>query len=227
MPNSSVDTYIVDGNITIFLGAHSDVFKQDIVYSSLLGQLVSNAHDIASDAWLSSYRKTLGTLYWSTKSSANQHLKRQSASVLKLAKPTLANRLSVTELTQLSDALGLIKNLPKDSDALAALMNRIQQGNELATYTVCPLLTVICANKTVMSLRLMFDTRHPVDVAILDEEISEKEALNGPQITQWITYLAEEKYVSVRHKIIEKLGSRITTLLHHITPAGKTAHLGA
>lgn len=220
MPYSTADTYIVDGNITIFLGSHSETFKQDILHSSLLGHLISNAQSIASDAWLISYKKTLGTLFWVTKSTASQQLKKQSASILKFAKPTLSNHLSVAELTQLTDALGTIKKLPKDSDALAALLSRIQLGNgsHPSTTTVCPLLTVVSANKTVLTFRPVFDTNHSVDIAILDEEISQKEVIDGPQITQWLTYFAEEKYSAVRKRVIEKLGSKINTNLHHLPP---------
>lgn len=226
MSYSTADIYIIDGNITLFFGTHSEVFKQDIVYSSLLGNLVSNTHDIASDAWLNSYRNNLGKLFWATKSNANQKLKKQSASILKLAKPTVAPHLSAEELHQLADALHTIKNLPEDSAALIAVLNRIQHS-EPSTNTVCPLLTIVTANKNIISLRLMFDTKHPVDSAILDDELSEKELLNGPQVTQWSTYLVEEKYGSIRNKVIEKLGSKITTHLHHILPAEQTTLLDA
>jgi hypothetical protein len=225
MPNSTADTYIIDGNISIFIGSHSKTFKQDILYSSLLGHLVSNANSIASDVWLTSYKKNMGTLFWVTKSTANQLLRKQPASILKFAKPTLSNHFSATELKQITDALDAIKTLPKDSDALAALLNRIQHSNDSqpSANTVCPLLTVISANKTVISLRPVFDTSHSVDITILDEELAQKEVLNGPQISQWLTYLVEEKYASVRNKVIEKLGSKITTHLHHLaTPEHAT-----
>lgn len=220
MPYSTPDTYIVDGNITIFLGSHSETFKQDILYSSLLGHLVSNSHSIASDTWMSSYKKTMGPLFWVTKSTAQQLMKKQSASVLKFAEPALSGHLSIAELKGLTDAIGIIKNLPKDSDAIAALLNRIQLDNDSqpSITTVCPLLTVVSANKTVISFRLVFDTSHSVDIAILDEELSQKVVLNGPQTTQWSAYLAEEKYASVRDKVIDKLGSKIKTNLHHLTP---------
>lgn len=226
MSYSPAHTYIIDGNITLFFGTHSEAFKKDIIYSSLLGNLVSNTYDIASDAWLNSYRNNLGKLFWATKSNAHQKLKKQSVSILKLAKPTLSNYLSPEELHQLADALHTIKNLPEDSAALIALLDRIQDS-EPATNTVCPLLTIVTANKNVISLRLMFDTKHPVDSAILDDELSEKELLNGPQITQWSTHLVEEKYGSIRNKVIEKLGSKITTHLHHIPPAEHTTLLDA
>ena len=226
MPYSTADIYIVDGNITLFLGSHSETFKQDILYSSLLANLLSNSHSIASAEWLSAYKKTLSTLFWVTKSTGNQLLKKQPASIIKIATPTLSSLLSATELKQLSDAFGTLKSLPEDSDALIALLNRIQHGSGNGN-TVCPLLTVISANKSIISLRPVFDTIHSVDIDILDQALAQKEVLNGPQITQWSAYLAEEKYVSVRQKIIEKLGSKITTHLHHIASAEKTALLDA
>lgn len=221
MPYCTSDTYIVDGNITIFLGPHTQTFKQDILYSSLLGHLLSNSHSITSDAWLNAYKKTLGTFFWVTQNATHQLLKKQSASILKFAKPTLSTGLSVNELNQLTLCLAMIKNLPKNSDALTALLSRVQLRNDshASVTTVCPLLTIVSANKTVTSFRPLFDTSHSVDMTVLDEELSQREILNGPQITQWTTYLAEEKYASVRNKIIEKLGSKISTNLYHLTPA--------
>lgn len=218
MPYSTADVYIVNGNITFFLGSHSEAFKKDIVYSSLLGHLASTSHSIASDAWLSSYTRTLNTLFWITQSTGSQRLKKQSVSILKLTMPTLSSYLSTQEIKQLTEALCTVKNLPEDSEIRTVLLNRIQldHNSPPASTTVCPLLTVVSGNKTILSLRPVFDTSHSVDMGILDQELPQEDIIGEPRLTHWVTYLAEDKYVSVRSKIIEKLGSKINTHVHHL-----------
>lgn len=220
MPDITADTYIVDGNITVFLGQHSETFKQDILYSSLLGSLVSNAHDIASNTWINNYQKTLGNLFWTTQRISTESPGAQSASILTFVEPILARHTSKAEIQRVIDAFDTVKKLPEDSEALIALSNRIQRSHDSppSVNTVCPLLTVVSANKEVISVAVAFDTDLPVGIAILDEALPEKEIISTPQVSQWITYLSEKKYAAVRDKIIEKLGSKISTHLHHLTP---------
>lgn len=98
MTSTESDIYIADGNITIFLGLHSNTFKEDILHSSLLGSLVSNSSSIASEDWMRSYTKILGSIFWITKSQRTQTPEISSASIYNLAKLTLSSYLSAVQL---------------------------------------------------------------------------------------------------------------------------------
>lgn len=218
-----MDTYIVDGNITLFFGSHTDCFKQDILNSSLLGQLVANKQNIiSSDSWFSSYRKILGSLFWTTKSHSSQNVTVKSASLVKLAKLGLTSYLSPAQLTQLAECISHISKLPKDSEILSAVLDRVQckdQNENQATTSICPMFTIICEDKMVVSTAIRLEIAEPVGVSFLDEDVPLKKILGAVQLIQWVTHLGESHYAGSRNSVIEKLGSKITTKLFHLDTA--------
>lgn len=225
------DIYIIDGNITLFCGSHSEDFKKDILHSSLLGQLVANTSTINNthpNTWFTSYRKTLGNLFWNLKGLGNNNIKNEPSSILSLAQTGLSRTLKKEQLQQLADAFSIIKQLPDDSLAIEAILSKIQRKNistveidddrpdEEYTFTVSILLTIICENKTIISFQVSFETSRAVDITILDQTLSKKNILGDPETTLWSTYLIENKYASVRNQVIEKLGTKTKTHLFHI-----------
>jgi len=220
MTNSIMDAYIVDGNITLFFGSHSNSFKQDILNSSLLGHLAANTkNEIASDVWFASYRKILGSIFWTTKSHANQNQVVKSASLLKIAKLSLASYLTPAQLVQLAECITFIGKLPKDSGILSALLNRVQstdQSESRATTTICPMLTIICEDKTVVSTDIHLEIAEPVGVSFLEEEVPLKQILGALQLSQWVTHLGESNYADMRNSVIGKLGNKINTRMFHL-----------
>lgn len=222
MTDITLDTYVVDGNITLFFGEHSSSFKNDILNSSLLAHLVSNPNGIASDAWFHSYKKLLGSLSWILKSQGTQTPKKQPTSLLSLAKLALSRYLSATQLDNLTDCFSKIKLLPDDSEILTAILSRVQsaeENDEKTITTVCPLLTIVRENGMVISSLIRFKTSDPIDITIFDEELSSSKIIDTPQVNQWITYLEEESYANIRNTVIQKLGSKIKTKLFHFDVA--------
>lgn len=217
MTNSAFDTYIVNGNITVFLGQHSTVFKKDILNSSLLGSLASNLSSITQDSWFYTYKRTLGSIFWATKVDTSHSPNVNSASILTLAELALPRYLTAAQLGQLADCLAVVKNLPEDSEALAACLNSVQRNqavDKATSNTVRLLLTIVCENSMVISCNIMLNTANPVDITILDEAFPlEKTASH---VDLWITYLGDENYAGIRDKVIEKLGSNIKTKLFHL-----------
>lgn len=223
MPNSILDTYIVDGNITLFFGPHSNRFKQDILNSSLLGHLVANSKNcIASDSWFSAYRKILGSIFWTTKSHASQKPIVKWVSLLTLAELGLSNYLTSAQLKQLAECLVRIKELPEGSAVLSAVLNRVQstvQNNNRATTTICPVLTIVCEDKMVISTAIHLEIAEPVGIKFLTENLPLKKILGAVQMSQWVTYLGEDDYADVRNIVIQKLGNKIELKLFHLDPA--------
>lgn len=225
------DIYIVDGNIILFCGSHPESFKKDILHSSLLGQLVANTpttNNTPPNTWFTAYRKTLGKLFWNQKSLGSNNIKSEPSSILSLAQIGLSGTLQREQLQQLSNAFSIIKQLPDDSLAIEAILNKIQRKNistagisddrpdEKYTFTVSTLLTIVCENKTIISFQVSLETSRAVDITILDQALSKKNILGDPETTLWSTYLIEDKYASVRNQIIEKLGTKTKTHLFHI-----------
>ncbi|VVO16556.1 hypothetical protein PS691_03843 [Pseudomonas fluorescens] len=223
----SPDIYIVNGNITLFLGSHPESFKKDVLHSALLGQLVAESDNTSVDTWFAAYKKILSTLFWSLNSFENKNIKAESFSVLSLAQISLSKVLHREQLQQLTNALSIIKQLPDDSPAIAAILNKLQKksiptsglgdnpGDEKTTVTISTLLTIVCENKTIISFQASFESSHTVDITILDQALPENNILGAVEITLWSTCLIEAKYASVRNQVIEKLGSKSKT---HLLP---------
>jgi hypothetical protein len=225
MTDTTLDIYIVDGNVTLFFGEHSNSFKSDILNSSLLAHLVSNPKGIATDDWFHSYKKLLGSLSWLLKSDGTQNPKVQSASISSLAKLALSRYLSATQLDKMTECLSEIKHLPNDSEILSAIQKRLQTTDnsvKQTTTTICPLLTIVCDGGMVISSLIRFETTGRIDVSIFDEELPSSKINGTPKINQWITFLGEENYANIRNTVIEKLGSKIKTRLFHLDAASSS-----
>lgn len=217
------NTYIVNGNIVIFLGAHTESFKEDILHACLFANLTSGSYSSAASDWFKAYSKSLINLYWSTQSLSNKNIKKQSVSLLEsfqLADPPLTPRAT----QNIRDQLSSIMQLPEDSAALCALLNRIQlqthEDTSQTRITLCPVVTVINEHKLISTISLLMNVSRPVAIGFLDEALPEEEILGNLQIIHWRTSLHEDHYAAVRDKIIQKLGSRIKTNIFAVeTPA--------
>lgn len=217
MTQNKSEVYVVDGNITIFLGSHSETLKQDILHSSLLAHLVTSS-SAALDDRLSPYRKFLGSIFWTTKNNGIQTLKKQPASLLTLVELALQDFLSTSQKAQISECLTSIKHLPDQSSAIEAILNKLQLNkpntntfNTESTINIHPFLTIIFENKTIISIQISFNAKHPVSISFLDENPDEEDILSEFKISRWAAYLEEEKYNSIRKTVIGKLGSKIKT----------------
>lgn len=217
MTQNKSEVYVVDGNITIFLGLLAEPLKQDILHSSLLAHLASSS-SAALDDRLSPYRKLLGSIFWTTKNNGNQVLKKQPASLFKLVTLTLRDVLSPTQIAQITDCFASIKHLPDRSSALEAILNKLQLNspntntfNTESPTNIHPLLTIILENKTIISLQVSLNAKHSASISFLDENLEEKDILSELKISKWTAYLEEEKYNSIRKTVIGKLGSKIKT----------------
>ncbi|MBU6959535.1 hypothetical protein KRR23_17570 [Pseudomonas sp. CVAP len=227
MKSMTPDIYVVDGNITLFYGSHSEGYKKDILHSSLLAQLIANG---TPDTELNAYRKTLNTLFWTVNSFENRTIKKEPSSLLTLAKAGLSSALTEEQLQQLSNAFTIIKQLPDDSPIIEAILNKIQREHipaanpdnflpsENSTFSISTLLTIVRENKTTLSLQISFETSRSVDITILDKVISQKTILGDPETFLWSTHLLEDKYDAIRNQVTEKLGSKVDTHLFHVDP---------
>jgi hypothetical protein len=217
MKSLTLETYIVDGNITLFLGEHAEQFKKDILYSSLLGQLLA---DSTEDKWFTSYRAALDKLYWALNGFQNRTLPKKSASLLSIASTVLADKLQKEQLQQLSTALLKLTQLPNAAPAREALLNRLQK--EIAPShgenppTVSTLLTIVCANKKTISLQISLKTTRSVDITFLKQPLPESAIQGDIEISLWTTYLSEDKYAKIRNQVAGKLGSKLQTHLFQI-----------
>jgi hypothetical protein len=210
-------TYIVDGNITLFLGEHSEQFKKDILYSSLLGQLLA---DNTPDKWFTSYRAALDKFYWALNDFKNRTSPKKPASLFSIASTALADKLQEEQLQQLRNALSNIAQLPSAAPACELFLNRIQKEIALnpgkSSFAVSTLLTIVCENKKTLSLQISLETTRSLDITFLKQPLPESVIRGDIEISLWTTLLSEDKYAKIRTQVVGKLGSKPQTHLFQI-----------
>lgn len=215
MKTLAPDIYIVDGNITLFLGSHSEQFKEDVLHSSLLASLLA---DDTSKTWLSSYTTNLGRIFWELNKIGNSSHPKATTSLLKIATNSLSTKLQEKQLQQLKKALYTVMQLPSESPASNALLRRLQKEkptvfDEPPTFILSTLLTIVCENKKIISLQISLESSEEIDMTFLEQPIHETLILEDIETSLWVTCLLEDKYAPIRNQIVKKLGSKPQTHL--------------
>lgn len=233
MPTSSFDIHLVNGNITVFCGAHADSFKRDILNSSLLGELatISRPSDSRDTLW-SGYVDTVSKIGWITKS---RELKRQefsSKSLLRLIESSTPNALAKEEIQALLNAFLHLKKPGSQSRSTKAIVEKIQANtfapcddahacaSTRASVGCSTRVTLVRSNASIITLQVAFKTTQGIGLDILDQPILD--ALKDGKPNTWIlvSSLDTRQYDSLRATVIKKIGNHIDTdLLHVPTPS--------
>jgi hypothetical protein len=222
MKKTAIDTWLINGNITIFCGSHTDRFKNDILASSLLGELVASQKSRNREiSWLI-YTDTVQKTGWIVNSRASQQLKFENCSLLNIIEQSAGSALPQDERQALANAFAQLTKLQPDSPAIRAIVEKLQSHatasntntDTLASTTA--LLTIIRNDKTVVTLQVAFETAHGIAIDILDQAVVS--AINNRQTNSWLlcSSLDERHYNLVRDDVLKKLGRNLETRLIHI-----------
>lgn len=227
MKKPLIDLYLVSGNIALFCGSHADDFKNDILYSSLFGQLVAENPDNKPTLSWATYTETLSNIGWITRNRGSQHFKSDTSSLFTIIEQTAGHTLSDYERQALANAFSELRKFPRDSLPIKIIVNTLQANSSVISkgtqspptktlLTTVALLTIIRNDKTVVTLRISFETTHVLDIDILDQPILKTGQDGKTNIWSLSSSLDERQYNKFRDTVIKKLGRRIGTDLVHI-----------
>jgi hypothetical protein len=221
MSNPIFDVYLVDGNITIFCGAHSESFKNDILDSSLLAILETAKQSKAQELSWSTYTDYLGKFGWVLNSRSTQMLGFCNNNLLEVVEQGMGSDLPNDEQQAIADAFSALTRLENESCAVKAFIKKLQQNattstDSSASISTATLLTIVYSDKTLMSLQIAFETSPPLEMDILDKPrlISIDNGENNFRLMR--SSLNERQYTEFRAIIRKKLGQKIETELLHI-----------
>ncbi|WP_223466350.1 MULTISPECIES: hypothetical protein [Pseudomonas] len=222
MKETTIDTWLVNGNITIFCGSHTDSFKKDILASSLLGELVAAQKSRHREVSWPTYTDTVQKIGWTVNSRTTQQLEFENSSLLNIIEQSAGSALPQDERQALTNALDQLANLQSDSPAIKAIVEKLQRNATLSNTTTdilvstAILLTIIRNDKTVVTLQVAFETAQEIAIDILDQPVLN--ATNEHKTNIWLmsTLLDGRQYNRVRDDILKKLGSRMETELLQI-----------
>jgi len=227
MKKTTFDTWLANGNITIFCGSHSESFKKDILASSLLGELVADQKSSHRASSWPTYTDTVKKIGWIVNSRATQYREFANSNLLNVVEQSAGSTLPQDERQALANALAQLVNLHSDSPAARTIVEKLQRNATVSsTITDTPvstavLLTIIRNDQTVVTLQLAFETVNGIGIDILDRPILS--AINDCKTNSWLmcSSLDGRHYNQVRDEVLKKLGRNIETKLLHISaPAG-------
>ncbi|WP_408599611.1 hypothetical protein [Pseudomonas sp. PLMAX] len=221
MNKPSLDIYIVNGNITIFCGTHSDRFKNDILNSSLFSALVAAKPGTDREKSWSTYTDTLGKLFWVVNSRNTQRLEFKNKSLLDIVDQGADGDLPNLERQALADAFSALTKLQSDSLPVKNFVAKLQANTSTATnsdvsVSTTAILTIVCNNKSAITLQTAFRTAHPIAIDLLDrpELTSINNGTNNFRLMRCL--LDEHRYNGISAKIQDKLVKKIEAELLHI-----------
>ncbi|VVP84795.1 hypothetical protein PS914_02554 [Pseudomonas fluorescens] len=218
MDKSIFDVYLVNGNITIFCGAHPDEFKINILNSSLYAELVATqSSNDAEASWLT-YTNILSNLEFTVHSRERQRIEFSNESLLNIIKQHTENVLTPDEIQIVIDVFSRIKKTDSDSLAIKTIIDKFNTNITADTAGTHALLTIVRKDKALLTLQISFKTTGVIDIGILDKPVLKSIDDKKNNIRILGSSLDERKYNEVRDTIIQKLGSKIETgLLHTLT----------
>jgi len=222
MKKTISDTWLVNGSIMIFCGPHTDTFKNDILMSSLLGELVAERNNSSSETSWSAYTGTVIKTGWMLNSRETQQLEFENINLSSVVEQSAGSALPQDERQALAIALAQLVNLPSDSPAIRAIVEKLQKNATVSNtttdtpITTAVLLTIIRNDKTVVTLQVAFETLHEISIDTLDQSVLSTG--NDRQTNSWLlcSLLDERQYNSIRNDVLKKLGRNIETRLLQI-----------
>jgi len=222
MKKTAIDTWLINGNIAIFCGSHTDSFKNDILASSLLGELVAAQKSRNREiSWLI-YTDTVQKIGWIVNSRATQQLKFENSSLLNIVEQSAGSALPQDERQALANALVQLVNLQSDSPAVRTIVEKLQQNATVSNTTpdtlvsAAVLLTIIRNDKTVVTLQVAFKTDQEITMDILEQPVFNSTNEHKTNIWLMSSVLDGRHYNRVRDDVLKKLGNRMETELLQI-----------
>jgi len=222
MKKTAIDTWLINGNITIFCGSHTDSFKKDILASSLLGELVAAQKSKTREVSWPTYIDTVQKIAWTVNSRETQQLEFENSSLLNIVEQSAGSALPQNERQALANALVQLVNLQSDSPAARTIVEKLQQNATVSNTTpdtlvsTAVLLTIIRNDKTVVTLQVAFKTDQEITIDILEQPVFNSTNEHKTNIWLMSSVLDGRQYNRVRDDVLKKLGNRMETELLQI-----------
>jgi hypothetical protein len=221
MNKSIFDVYLVNGNITIFCGAHADEFKSTILNLNLYAELAAALNINDQEASWPTYTKILSAFKFAINRRESQRIEFQEESLLDIVLRYSGNALTRNERQILLDVFSRIKQLDSDSLEIKTITDKFRANVSAATGGTHALLTIVREDKTLLTLNISFETTCLIGIDILDKPVLKAIDDKKNNIRMLGGWLDECKHSEDRDTVNKKLGGRIETGLLHILTPGK------
>ena len=203
--------YVDAGTLPAFVADVPELYRQDLLNSTLLGQLAADklySRTAQPQEWYKHYFATLGRVGWNCDTFDFKPLRLDTATFTfeEIALRLIAKKVTATELALATKALRSLRDLP-DDDPRVIVFN----GNTHSKSAVNAQVSVRTPS-VMVNVGLVFTTGQEVTSLLVEE--FETQRLDGDiQTLVQVTTLNELIYTTVRKSVIEKLGPRRKKLI--------------
>lgn len=231
MEPSIYDIYLIKGNLIVFCGEHGKEFKNDILNSSLLGELSSTSkHPNSRHELFAEYVNTVSKLGWIERSREFRFYDFSAKSLSKVVDSGTGPSLTKEDKQALLNAFLLLKNPPTQTTVIQPFFDRLQANaftpevelNSLPStkkpVATSTRLTIIRKNTSIITLQVEFKTTDGINSDILDHPVLSSIEDEKSNIGLWVSSLDAREYSKFRARVIEKIGNHINTDLLNVTP---------
>ncbi|MGJ7514046.1 hypothetical protein ACSFE6_06885 [Pseudomonas baetica] len=234
MGTSLPDIYLINGNITIFCGVHTEAFKKDILNSSLLGELASiSKHSDSREMLWSGYVETVGKIGWITNSREFKRHEFSTTSLWRVIESSAGDSLTKEEKHELLNAFLQLKKPGSQSPAIKSIVDKLK-GNTFiadgesntteatkASIATSIRLTIVRSNASIITLQVVFKTNNGISIDILDQPILNAISDGKPNTWLLVSSLDARQYDNLRATVIKKIGNHINTDILHVPTPGR------
>ncbi|NUT73947.1 hypothetical protein HNO86_02700 [Pseudomonas sp. C1C7] len=234
METSNHKTYLVNGNIVVFIGTHDESFEKDILTSTLIGELVSNSKNIRDpEKSISEYEALVGRLGWVQNSERFKKIEFFKKSLWNLVDLSIGTSLTEKEKQTLYKVFLQLKEPSSEPLVIQTILDRLNAnmiafsdetngafkiGETIATSTR---LTIVRNDASIITVQIAFKTNKGINIDILDQPLLSSIKNGKPNIWTSVSSLAAREYEKHRALVIKKIGNHIhTSVLRVPTPDG-------
>ncbi|WP_143243262.1 hypothetical protein [Alcaligenes faecalis] len=225
MDFSTDQIYVVSGNLVSATTANTGLVNyEDMIHSNLLGQMAADkklgSRFVDPAAWLSFYKTTVGSLFWSVSEQGNNNFVippgAQSLTVQEILAGSFFKRLNQAQINSATKSINLFNQLPEDDSAfiLYNLKSYIKMPTtakagrppKTASYSVNLQISIAHADSEVALCNVYFQTRQEINDDLFKQKFTVKELVGGINVFYLKAQILESNYAKIRQTVIDKLG---------------------
>ncbi len=204
-------SFVDSGTLPVFCPDVPEPQRQDLLNSTLLGQLVADkrhARKTEPQEWYSEYFKTLGNLGWVFDSTTFKNIQPKvfKFTIEEIVMRLLRPKTSAEERALVQETMRSLRNLP-DTDPHVIVFNDGTHSESSVNAQVS-----VRKSEVMVNVGVVFTTSQKLK-SLLHEKLETKSLESDIQTIVQVATLNEAAYSDVRESVIQKLGSKRKELI--------------
>jgi|GEM_PF-3527886 len=221
----STDPRFVGAGLLLSFSSSAANIQDDILSSTLLGQLAADKHNsrfTAPVSWYDAYTNTLGNLAWQISEFQNQQYipAGKTITLEQIIRDVLKGITTASGIDLVQGSIDLFSKLPK-TDQRVLIYEKFSRSSRIIDLQV----GVVNASSKLSAVGVVLETKQEVK-DLFKEEIPVSQLVGKIRTLLYEGTLNETVYASLRDQVIAKLGSKRDELILNLDLLGSQNPLG-